>query len=85
MTIKLKRSEWECYTDTPDAVIKTVNKQFTTVLKECNTPVLAQHKMYQFLNDYKEWGFRDSECNQVVTDVVNNHYKTNINRWESLA
>jgi len=85
MIVKLKRSEWECYTDTPDGVIDTVNGYFTDVLRRCNTPAFAQHEMYKFLNLYAEWGFRDSECNQVVTDVVNKRFKTNINRWESLV
>lgn len=83
MIVELKRSEWECYTDTPDGVIATVNGYFTDVLRRCDTSLTAQYEMYLFLNLYTEWGFRDSECNQVVTNMINKHYKTNINRWES--
>jgi hypothetical protein len=78
----LKRSEWQCYLDTPDEVIEKVNKFFTYVLPKCDTPVLAQTVMYEFLDRYVEWGFLDSECCQVTTDTINKYFKSDINRWQ---
>ena len=42
----------------------------------------AQRRAYAFNELYSEWGFYDSECNQVTTNVINKYYKTNLDRWE---
>ena len=80
--VNLKRSEWECYTDTPDSIIETINAFFSDILKCESDPVEAQRRAYAFNELYSEWGFYDSECNQVTTNVINKYYKTNLDRWE---
>ena len=83
--VSIKRSEWECYVDTPDYVIDAINKEFSEILMSTTNPVYAQKRIYAFCSDYKEWGFIDSECNQVATDVINKYYQSNIDRWAMLS
>ena len=83
--VTLKRSQWDCYVDTPDSIIATVNGYFSRVLADCTDPVQAQNRIYKFMELYREWGFSDSECNQAATDEVNKYYKTSIDRWAVLA
>ena len=83
--VSIKRSEWECYIDTPDSVIDTINAEFSVILMSPTSPVYAQKRIYEFLyENYREWGFSDSECNQVVTNVINKYYQSNIDRWAML-
>jgi hypothetical protein len=84
MKVELKRSEWECYIDTPDSVIETINSYFTYVLDQKSNAFEAQREMYKFGEMFREWGFTDSECNEVITRVINKKYKSNINRWSSI-
>ncbi len=84
-TITLKRSEWECYIDTPDDVINTVNSFFTLLLADNDDALSAQSVMYRYLETHAEWGFRDSECNEVVTRTINKYYGTKLDRWACLA
>jgi hypothetical protein len=82
----IKRSEWECYTDTPDKVIDRVNTRLLCILNRHNNPIIAQKYAYNYLyENHREWGFSDSECNQCVTDVINVYYNSNIDRWASLS
>lgn len=83
--VSILRSEWECYTDTPDSVIDIINKEFSEILFTTTSPVYAQKRIYDFCSNYKEWGFSDSECNQTATDVINQYYKSDINRWSMLS
>ena len=83
--VTLKRSQWDCYVDTPDSIIATVNGFFSSVLDSSLDAVTAQKRIYDFMSLYKEWGFNDSECNQAATDEINKYYKTNIDRWAILA
>ena len=84
-TISLKRSEWECYIDTPDDVIDTVNSFFTLLLADSDDAINAQSVMYRYLKAYQEWGFCDSECNECVTRTINKYYGTSLDRWACLA
>ena len=84
-TITLKRSEWECYTDTPDHVIETVNGFFTLLLADSDDAINAQSVMYRYLGKYPKWGFCDSECNEVVTRTINKYYGTELDRWACFA
>ena len=84
-TITLKRSEWECYVDTPDHVIDAVNSFFTLLLADSDDAINAQSVMYRYLGKYAEWGFCDSECNEVVTRTINKYYGTTLDRWACLA
>ena len=83
MKVSLKRSQWECYTDTPDSIIETINGYFSMVLTTEETPIDAQAEIYKFLGFYKEFGFSDSECSQVATNVINNYFKSNLTRWDA--
>ena len=80
----IKRSEWECHIDTPDVVIEQVNKEFLEILNTTHSPVWAQKRFYEFVDGYDQYGFRDSECNRVATDVINKYYNSNITRWDFL-
>ena len=84
--LSIKRSEWECYTDTPDTVVVLVNTGILEILNTTNSPVWAQKRIYEFFtdNNYDQYGFNDSECNQVATDVINKYYNSSINRWAFL-
>ena len=82
--VTLKRSQWDCYVDTPDIIIATINGYFSRVLDDCLDAVTAQDRIYKFMELYKEWGFSDSECNQAATDEINRYYKTRIDRWASI-
>ena len=86
-TINISRQEWECYIHTPDAVIATINKEFSEILNTTTSPRWAQRRIYNFIDDYGHdvFGFADSECNQVITDVINKYYKSNISRWDCIG
>ena len=84
-TITLKRSEWECYIDTPDDVIDTVNNFFSLILADSDDAINTQSVMYRYLENYAEWGFCDSECNEVVTRTINKYYGIELDRWACLA
>lgn len=79
--VEVSRKEWECYVDTPDLIIKDVNSGITEILMTTHDPVMAQKRIYDFLNLYKTYGFRDPECERVATDIINAYYKSHINRW----
>ena len=83
--VSIKRSEWDCFIDTPDAVIDKVNEAFSVILMTSTSPRYAQQRIYEFCREYREWGFTDSECNQCATDVINRYYQSNIDRWECLS
>jgi len=82
--LEIKRSEWECYIDTPDVVIEEVNELFLEILNTTHSPVLAQKRTYDALFDYREYGFIDSECSQVATCIINKYYNSYIDRWAHL-
>lgn len=81
--VEVSRKEWECYVDTPDSIIKDVNSGITEILMTTHNPVMAQKRIYEFLTLYKTYGFRDSECESVATDIINVYYDSYINRWAS--
>lgn len=81
--VEVSRKEWECYVDTPDSIIKDVNSGITEILMTTHNPVMAQKRIYDFLDLYRTYGFRDSECDRAATDIINAYYKSHINRWAS--
>ena len=83
--IELKRSEWECYIDTPDSIIDTINSYFSYVLQTKENAFDAQAEIFKFLNMFSEWGFADSEPMQAATVAINKRYKTNLTRWAQLG
>ena len=81
--VEVSRKEWECYVDTPDSIIKDVNSGITEILMTTHNPVMAQKRIYDFLDLYRTYGFSDSECQSIATDIINAYYKSSINRWAS--
>lgn len=81
--VEVSRKEWDCYSFTPDAIIADVNTGITEILMTTHHPVTAQKRVYEFLESYKKYGFRDSEGDMASTDAINAYYKSNINRWEA--
>ena len=81
--IELNHKEWDCYSFTPNAIVEDVNKGVVDILMSTHNPVLAQKRVYDFLELYKFYGFRDTECEIAATEVINKYYKSNINRFQS--
>ena len=83
MKLPLSKDEWECYNDTPSFVIDDVNGEFEYILASADSPVDAQKRIYKMLEMYSNYGFRDTECEHVATDVINKHFvdTNDINRW----
>lgn len=79
--IELDHKDWDCYSFTPNAIVEDVNKGVVDILKSTHNPVLAQKRVYDFLELYKFYGFRDSECENAATEVINTYYKSNIGRF----
>lgn len=85
--LEIKRSEWQCYTVTPDNVIDEVNSIILEILNTTHSPARAQKRIYDALYDndkFRDFGFSDSECCQCATDVINKYYNSNIDRWAYL-
>lgn len=87
--IQLSIREWDCYDNrirrTPQEVVDTINSEFSEILGSSRSPVYAQQRIYDVLGKYSIYGFSDSECHQVATNVINLYYKSNIDRWEFLT
>ena len=87
--VELSIEEWECYDSefcrTPQDVIDIINQEFSVILDTTHSPRYAQARIYKFLTNYCEYGFSDSECSQVATNVINLYYQSNIDRWEFLS
>ncbi|AOV62292.1 hypothetical protein S420910_103 [Synechococcus phage S-CAM7] len=83
ITITIKRSEWECYIDTPDSVIETINNYFAFVLQSRDTALEAQAEIFKFMCMFSEFGFYDSEPRQCATDTINDFFGTSLSRWDS--
>ena len=80
------RGEWECYRHTPDHIIDEVNDLVYAVITTNNDAVVAQKIIYDTLqeNGYGKYGFRDSECDQCTTNIINQYYGSKIDRWADL-
>ena len=85
MTVTIKRSEWECYTDTPDTIIETINSYFSYVLSTKDNAFDAQSEIFKFLNMFSEFGFMDSECLECATRVINRYFNSYLSRWSQLG
>jgi hypothetical protein len=82
------REEWECYNHTPYNVIQEINALVYAVITTNNDPVVAQKIIYDTIassEEYRSYGFRDSECDQCTTNVINTYYGSNIDRWANLS
>ena len=87
--VELSIEEWDCYDNsscrTPQDVIDIINQEFSVILDTTHSPRYAQARIYKFLSKYSEYGFSDSECSQVATNVINLYYQSNIDRWAFLS
>ena len=82
--IECSIKEWDCYVrHTPLHVVEDVNQNILSILSSTHSPVWAQKRIYDFLYQHKQYGFRDSECEQVATDIINSYYNSNITRFDS--
>jgi hypothetical protein len=78
------RTEWECYSKTPDSVIEEVNALVYAVITTNTEPIIAQKIIYDtiYANEtYRKYGFRDSEGDQCTTNIINEYYGSDIDRW----
>lgn len=82
--VKCSKEEWQCYANTANYFVNKVNEIIAEVLVLNDDPIKAQKDAYDRLYEYREYGFTDSECSQVATDIINLYYKSNINRWDCL-
>ena len=85
MTVTLKRSEWECYTDTPDSIIETINSYFSYVLSTKDNAFDAQAEIFKFMGMFNEFGFLDSECLECATRVINRYFDSYLSRWSQVG
>jgi len=82
------RTEWECYSKTPDSVIEEINALVYAVITTNTDPVVAQKIIYDtiYANEmYRKYGFRDSEGDQCTTNIINEYYGSDIDRWANLS
>ena len=86
-SIECSIEEWDCYNNssfqTPLDVVEEVNSNILIILSTSHSPVWAQNRIYNFLNLYMEYGFRDSECEEVATQIINEYYNSTIDRWDA--
>lgn len=79
----MSREDWECYLDTPQEVVDLINTSCQRALDASKDPHTAIRRIYMVLNDFVEFGLRDTECDNVAVKVVNAHFKDqpDINRY----
>ena len=72
-TYKLPMSleDWQCYLDTPQEVVDLINTLCEKALKRSKDPKSALFNVYTVLNNFVEFGLRDTECDHVAVRVVN--------------
>jgi len=84
-TYKLPMSleDWECYLDTPQEVVDLINTSCQKALNASQNPHIGLRRVYMVLNDFVEFGLRDTECDNVAVKVVNTHFKDqpDVNRY----
>jgi hypothetical protein len=81
--LPMSREDWECYLDTPDEVVELINSFCQKALDTAEDPKSALLCIYQVLNNFVEFGLRDTECDHVAVKVVNAHFKDqpDVNRY----
>jgi len=73
--LPLSLEDWECYLDTPQEVVDRINHICQRVLNESKDPHTGLRRVYMVLNEFIEFGLRDTECDHVAVAVVNAHFK----------
>ena len=82
------RDEWECYSHTPEYIIDEINALVYAVVSTNYDPVIAQKIIYDTIaanDNYRGYGFRDSEGDQCTTNIINKYYGSSIDRWANLS
>ena len=81
--IELTREQWDCYLHTPQNLVEKINNSFSKILENSVSPEMALRNMYVLLCSYIEYGFRDTECEQVVVDEINKYFydEDDVDRW----
>ena len=76
-TYKLPMSlkDWQCYLDTPQEVVDLINTYCQQALERSKDPKSALLNVYTVLNNFVEFGLRDTECDHVAVRVVNAYFK----------
>lgn len=73
--LPMTREDWECYLDTPQEVVDLINTGCQRVLAVSDDPESALRRVYLVLNEFVEYGLRDTECDHVAVKIVNNYFK----------
>ena len=75
--------DWECYLDTPQEVVDLINTSCQKALNASQNPHIGLRRVYMVLNDFVEFGLRDTECDHVAVKVVNTYFKDqpDVNRY----
>ena len=76
------KHDWHCYLDTPDYVVDAVNSMTKAILELADTPIQALQCIFEILSYFENFGFRDSDCENVAADIVNAHFKTQVHRFD---
>ena len=81
--LPMSREDWQCYLDTPQEVVDLINTSCQRALKASRDPHTGLRRVYMVLNDFVEFGLRDTECDHVAVAVVNAHFKDqpDVNRY----
>ena len=79
-TYKLPMSleDWQCYLDTPQEVVDLINTSCQRALDASQDPHTGLRRVYMVLNDFVEFGLRDTECDHVAVAVVMHTSKINL-------
>ena len=68
------KKDWQCYLDTPDYIVDAVNSMTNAILMTQDKPKSALARIFIVLDMFREYGFRDTECENVATNIVNTHF-----------
>lgn len=66
--------EWQCYLDTPQSIVDAVNILIEVHLESSYSPKDALKSIFPMLNTFSMYGFRDTECEGVAVEIINNYF-----------
>ena len=67
--LPMSREDWQCYLDTPQKVVDLINTSCQRALDASQDPHTGLRRVYMVLNDFVEFGLRDTECDHVAVRV----------------
>ena len=79
--------EWQCYLDTPQVIVDAVNILVEDILEDTDTSIEALQGVFNMLDVFQHYGFRDTECEHVAVEIINNYYlnQSDIHRFDYYA